>query len=384
MHFESPFVLTMICTSLFSLYLPWTLLCARLGWGENPPWRDPPTAEEGRQHILYTTVHHDSTAARRIDELPLRTSMDGGDGAAVPASDTPTVADAPPVPRWSHVRTLRLALVVYPLFFIANFSYNVSLAHTSVTSNTIISTTASLWTFLFSTCRGLERFAWVKMLGLLLSIGGTVMVGLGDQNSGTDTVAGDALCLFAAVMYGVYTTALRILVPDDTCVSFQLLFGYVGLLALSTLLPLTLIFTQVIPSMFEGFTFAVFGFIVVNGLCDNVLSDYLWARSIVLTSPTVATVGLSLTIPLAFLSDAAMGKLHGGMWEILGAVTVAGGFVLVSYNQKGQVEDEEAEEARKAAAVLAAGGLGDGHGQMGLVGDEEDEEEDVEVEVGGP
>lgn len=52
-----------------------------------------------------------------------------------------------------------------------------------------------------STCYGLERFSWVKMAGLLLSIGGTVLVGLADHNSGTDTVAGDALCLFAAIMY---------------------------------------------------------------------------------------------------------------------------------------------------------------------------------------
>ena len=50
---------------------------------------------------------------------------------------------------WSHVRTFRVSMVIFPLFFIANFSYNVSLAHTSVTSNTIISTTSSLWTFLF-------------------------------------------------------------------------------------------------------------------------------------------------------------------------------------------------------------------------------------------
>ena len=38
-------------------------------------------------------------------------------------------------------------------------------------------------------------------------------------------------------------------------------------------------------------TFKIFGFIVLKGLFDNVLSDMLWARSIQLTSPTVATVG---------------------------------------------------------------------------------------------
>lgn len=60
--------------------------------------------------------------------------------------------------------------------------------------------------------------------------------------------------------------------------------------------------------MTAGFSLTILGFIVLNGLCDNVLSDYLWARAIVLTSPTVATVGLSLTIPLAFLSDALLGS----------------------------------------------------------------------------
>lgn len=83
--------------------------------------------------------------------------------------------------------------------------------------------------------------------------------------------------------------------------------------------------------------------------------DQKQARSIVLTSPTVATVGLSLTIPLAFLSDAARGKLKGGAGEVLGALAVTGGFFLVSWRREGEGEaagevvirsegDKEAEE----------------------------------------
>lgn len=200
--------------------------------------------------------------------------------------------------------------------------------------------------------------------------------------------------------YGVYTTAMRVLVPDDDALSFQLLFGYVGALALLTLLPVALVLAAAAPKVFAGFTPTVFGFIVVNGLCDNVLSDYLWvrallcggdendwcvycmdtiyyppshehnnpfyikqARSIVLTSPTVATVGLSLTIPLAFLSDAVMGKLKGGAGEVLGALAVAGGFFLVSWNRKGEVEQGEREEAEgRKAAGREGGGVVDGGG----------------------
>lgn len=50
---------------------------------------------------------------------------------------------------WSHVRTMRASLIIAPLWFVSNFCYNQSLDSTSVTSNTIISTTSSLWTFLF-------------------------------------------------------------------------------------------------------------------------------------------------------------------------------------------------------------------------------------------
>ena len=47
----------------------------------------------------------------------------------------------------------------------------------------------------------------------------------------------------------------------------------------------------------------MFGLILLKGLVDNVLSDYLWAKAVLLTSPTVATVGLSLTIPMAIASE---------------------------------------------------------------------------------
>lgn len=36
-----------------------------------------------------------------------------------------------------------------------------------------------------------------------------------------------------------------------------------------------------------------------QGLLDNVLSEYLWATAVLLTSPSVATVGLALTVKLA-------------------------------------------------------------------------------------
>lgn len=49
--------------------------------------------------------------------------------------------------------------------------------------------------------------------------------------------------------YGVYTTALRILVPDESVMSFQLLFGYIGVLNALVLLPVLLILVQTAPQV---------------------------------------------------------------------------------------------------------------------------------------
>ena len=54
-------------------------------------------------------------------------------------------------------------------------------------------------------------------------------------------------------------------------------------------------------------TWISLGMTCIKGMFDNVLSDVLWAWAIMLTSPTVATVGLSLTVPAAVLSDIVRG-----------------------------------------------------------------------------
>jgi len=82
----------------------------------------------------------------------------------------------------------------------------------------------------------------------------------------------------------------------------------------------------------------VVGFIILNGLANSVLSDYLWARAVVLTSPTVATIGVAITIPLAMVSDLL---IHGTLPTWLsgfGAFLVILGFVLVNITQEMEIE----------------------------------------------
>ena len=80
-------------------------------------------------------------------------------------------------------------------------------------------------------------------------------------------------------------------------------------------------------------------YLLAEGIVNNVVADYLWARAVVLTSATVATVGLSITIPIAIMTDTFLGNQNLTLPKISGAVLVLIGFLVV--NLSGLVSSEE-------------------------------------------
>jgi solute carrier family 35 protein F5 len=82
----------------------------------------------------------------------------------------------------------------------------------------------------------------------------------------------------------------------------------------------------------------VLGFLTLNGLAGTVLSDYLWLFSILLLSPVISTVGLSLSIPVAMIADMLIKGATFPPLYILGSVLVAIGFVIV--NSAGYIKDK--------------------------------------------
>ena len=75
-----------------------------------------------------------------------------------------------------------LCLQVAPLWFAAQLTFNVSLSETTVTSNTILSSTSSLFTYGLSCLLLLEAFVISKLLFIALAIGGeTCFLGYSHQ-----------------------------------------------------------------------------------------------------------------------------------------------------------------------------------------------------------
>ncbi|KAE9125497.1 hypothetical protein PF010_g5607 [Phytophthora fragariae] len=235
---------------------------------------------------------------------------------------------------YSHI--FRISAIISPLWFVANFTYNMSLNLTSVSSSTIVSSTSTVFTFLLSVVLLKEPFVWLKLAGVILCMAGNISTIFNDEGADdrADHVVGDLVALFAAFMYGVYTTAIRRLIPDDESVSISLFFGFIGVINMVCLLPFVLTFHYTAVESLSGLTLEILLLIGVKGLFDNVLSDYLWARAVLLTSPTVATVGLSLTVPLAIVADFWFHGMLPTHVTLLASALVISGFVLINVGTK--------------------------------------------------
>jgi len=235
---------------------------------------------------------------------------------------------------WTYVFT---ALSVCPAWMLANYLFNVSLDMTSVASNSVLSSTSNIWTMLFSACFLQERVDPVKVLAVIVAVGGAALVSTSDAGDGHGSKmgdgawawAGDALALVSACMYGVYSVMLKRLVPEgDNALSMPLVFGFIGAAVLLGGWPVFVVLDSTGLEPFELPRPRVLAFLALNAAVGTNLSDVLWARALQLTSPLVATLGLSLTIPIGMLSDVALrGKAFSALY-VFGALLILVGFVL--------------------------------------------------------
>ena len=260
--------------------------------------------------------------------------------------------------------TLRAALIVCPLWFAANGLYNLSLAHTSVTSNTIISATSGMFTFAFAVRAGSEQFSWWKIIGVVCSMGGTFLTALADSarvfrapvsalspssssssshsTMITNSLVGDIICLFAAVFYGMYTTAIHTHLPSVDKTS--LFFGYLGTIGFACCTPIVLILNATKIEDLSLVSSRALVLIAAKGLFDNVFSDALWAIAMKWTSPTVATLGLALTIPFSIVGAMLLGDGLPTPVATFGALVMLVGFFCVNIPGGSEEKDDGGDD----------------------------------------
>jgi len=99
--------------------------------------------------------------------------------------------------------------------------------------------------------------------------------------------------------------------------------------------------------------------ITLNALVGTVLSNMLLARAMLLASPLLATVGLSLAIPLAMTSDVLRERItHFSPALALGSLAVWSGFFALGGGDALERRRAAERRARKAGRGKAAATVG--------------------------
>jgi solute carrier family 35, member F5 len=235
--------------------------------------------------------------------------------------------------------TMKLSFSFCILWFSSNFFNNASLIFTSVSSQTILSSTSSFFTMLVGYMFGQESFDNTQIISLIGLFIGVICVTFNDNPQASDSspfeviLGGDLLALLGALCYGIYSILLKYKVKDDSRMDMKLFFGFVGVFNTFLLWPSLVIVHYTGIEKFELPPSGTVWSILLFNCFISFLADFLWARAMLLTSPLTVTVGLCLTIPLALICDIAIKfKLNSPVY-FFGAFLVCFSFYWINKNE---------------------------------------------------
>ncbi|OAR03088.1 hypothetical protein LLEC1_07471 [Akanthomyces lecanii] len=350
--YDKPFFLVYVNTSLFAISLipMFMRYMMRNGIG-------------GLRCDLVQLWHQRKNRSAHFSKIKDEEEQDAVDAEHLLASQDEEATVPEPVSRdttpekLSFADTAYLSLEFCMLWFLANYFASACLEYTSVASVTILTSTSSIWTLVFCALFKVESFSLRKLFGVLASLIGIVLIstvdltGNSDEHRGsfphksTGQIAiGDSMALISAVVYGMYVTVMKRRVGDEDKVDMRLFFGLVGVFNLLFLWPLFFVFhwTGIEPFQLPP-TGKIWAIILANSLASFV-SDIFWAFAMLLTTPLVVTVGLSLTIPLSLIGEMIQYGQYSSFVYWIGAAVVFLSFVFVS--KESQREEKEEQEMR--------------------------------------
>ena len=337
------FFLTYFSTSLFTLYLP-------------------------SYYAMQACIR--SQLCPRLFPAPVEPASSSSSGSASTSSLSSPASVVVPFTVRQHVH---LSLLLSPIWFLMEYLYNESLSLTSLSQNTILSTTSGVFVLLFNWLFFREALTLLNLLGVAFTFAGAYLVyhdgRVADEEGAKDSVLGDVLAVSAAVFYGLYTVVVKWKVREEGQVNWQLVLGFLGLINFTLYWPLFLLLQAADIEAIPSPSGTILLSLLLNGLLGTVLADYLWARSILLTSPLVATMGLTLNIPCSLLVEWLWkGRQYGWVYAV-GGLSVLCGFVMVNVKERqkekekglarGEAEEADTEEGQEEAALDDEDGLRD-------------------------
>ncbi|XP_067018259.1 solute carrier family 35 member F5-like isoform X3 [Acropora muricata] len=229
----------------------------------------------------------------------------------------------------------KVALIFCLLWFLATCSYQEALSQTTPAAVNLLSCASGLFTLIlasFFQSSSADKFTLSKLLAVLASVAGIVLVTLSDSKSKPSGISFGALwALGGAFLYSSYLTMVKHMVPDERQMSLPMFFGFVGAFNCLLLWPVILFLHHLQWEVFElPPRLSVWGYVLLNGLIGTVLSDLLWLWGCYLTSSLTATLCLGLVSPLTMIVDVFMRGTQFSWMFYVGAIPMFLSFFAVS------------------------------------------------------
>lgn len=348
--FNRPFFTTYVKTSSFMIYLtgflfyePWRVYCTNCDeTTNNEPTFEQMTDDERTSEVDIHVVSSDSyeiiSKPRKVTFNNVREVRQLADhiGEQARIARRPYQTTQIPSQKLPLRKVAKVALIFCFLWFCANCSYQEAISNTSPVAVNILSSSSGLFTLLLPSIfqsSTSDKFSMTKLVAVLMSVTGIVLVTLADSRKKKGEVSVGALwALASAFLYASYLTMLKRKVPDQKQMNIPMFFGLVGMFNFILLWPgfFILNYWKLEPFTLPPTT-SVWGYIALNALIGTVLSEALWLWGCYLTSSLTATLSLSLIIPLTMIVDVFMKRVHLSWMFLFGTIPVFASFFAVSF-----------------------------------------------------
>jgi len=384
-NFNKPFFSTYLKTSLFMLYLP--------GFVVHRPWREQCRAgfarRQERRGEGYTRVTGDSDTGEEVEnegetedegeETTIRRSLSeptflpiAGDKTSGTDSEQENAAQRKVrfsrvaevremsasdalqanLARLSYAASLRaaaalqraaerltvtetaqLSLTFTFLFFLGNYSYQAALSHTEAGVVNVLSASSCLFTLILAAIfpsTSTDRISLTKLVAVLFTISGVLLVSYSDLKLEDGLPLGSLWTVAGALFYSSYIVFLRRKIDHEDKLDVPMFFGFVGLFCFTFLWPVFLLLHFTGHETFELPNRVQLLAMLVNGVVGTVLSELLWLLGCFHTSSLIATISISLTIPLTTFADVLVKKVSYDRLFYIGSIPMFVSFFIVA------------------------------------------------------
>nr|XP_045593305.1 solute carrier family 35 member F5-like isoform X1 [Procambarus clarkii] len=368
--FDKPFFSTYLKTSMFSLYLlgfifwsPWRHQCIHNNHDESIYQEVDVTEEEDSSLSGERRLSEPSYVPLKLQDSQEKSSDGESDDSSVKSvrfsklTEVRQMSESEAVDAMmsrlsfsASVRAEQLAMqeanklsvkevmkissIFCLLWFAGNYSYQIALNDSEAGIVNIISSASGLFTLILAAIfpsSVTDKFTLSKLASVLLMVMGVVLVSLEDISLESSSVPiGVIWSLAGAILYACYMVFLKRKVPSEDRMDFSMFFGFVGFFNAIILWPGFPLLDIAGWETFQLPNLRQLVYMSINGLVGTVLSELLWLWGCFLTSSLMATLSLSLTIPLTMFVDIWLKGIKYSLLIYIGSIPMMVSFIAVT------------------------------------------------------